>query len=337
MTYIAKSEASIFYEVSYSNDNSLLLSINGIKTLITDGRYIEEASCMSLDCSIIESRDTIKKAIDIIKHKKIKKIFLDPSEWNVEEFSKLEKHIKVEKRQGLLTKKRVIKNSNEIDILKQAAKIGATAFDTFADYLKFEGIGKSEQELNWKAKEILSNYGAKELSFEPIVAIDSNSSLPHAKPTNKRLSQDSLILFDAGVKHFGYCSDRTRTSSYNSCINFNYNQQFKSQELQKIYDTVLMAHDKAIELARPGMKACELDSIARAIISSNGYGDKFVHSLGHGVGIEIHEYPAVSSKANDVLCEGMVFTIEPGIYIPKLGGVRIEDTVVMNKSGVEVL
>ncbi len=337
MVFIAASEASIFYEVSYSNDNSLLLSLSNENILITDGRYIEEANAIAKNCQVVEARDTIKKAIQILKNERVKKIFIDPSEWTILDLDRLGSLIRVEKRKGLLTNKRAIKTEEEIEKLKLSASMGAKAFESFANFLRTDGIGKSEFELNWKAKEILSNSGKNALSFEPITAIDANSSLPHARVTSKSLESGSMLLFDAGVKIEGYCSDRTRTGFLGKSFDFDYIQKANSQQLQSIYDTVLKAHDEAIRCAKPGMRACDLDKIAREIIENAGFGDKFVHSLGHGVGIEIHEYPTISAKSKTVIEEGMVFTIEPGIYIEGLGGVRIEDMVVMRKDGVEVL
>ena len=337
MTFLAKSEASVFYEASYSNDNSLFLSLNGKNYLITDCRYIEEATAKATNCTVIEARDTIKKALELIKQNAIKKAFIDPAEWSLEEFDRLGKSIRIEKRKGLLSEKRVLKRDDELKKLKSAVKIGAEAFDEFAQFIRSDGLGKSELELNWKAREILSGYGVREPSFEPIVAIDANSSLPHARPSSRILERGSILLFDAGVKVDGYCSDRTRTAVFDGDFNFGYKQKFASKELQKIYDTVLKAHDEAIRQARAGMRACELDKIARDIITQAGFGKEFVHSLGHGVGIEIHESPTISAKSQAVLGEGMVFTIEPGIYLPNIGGVRIEDMVVMKNDGVEVL
>jgi len=337
MVYLAKSEASIFYEASYSNDNSLFLSINGDNFFITDGRYIEESIKNTKNCEVVESRDVVKKAKEILRSKKVKKIFIDPLEWSIDEFDKLDHLIRIEKRKGLLSKKRAVKTLEEIAKIKKAVEIGKSAFDKFAVFIRENGFGMSEKELNWKAKEILSSLGENELSFEPITAIDANSSLPHARVTDTKLKKESVLLFDAGVKVNGFCSDMTRTACFDDNFHFGYEQKFKSKQMQRIYDIVLKAHDDAIFTAKPGMKAKELDKIARDIIERAGYAKEFVHSLGHGVGIEIHEYPTVSAKSETILEEGMVFTVEPGIYLPGIGGVRIEDMVVMKSGGAELL
>ena len=337
MVFIAASEASVFYEASYSNDNSLFISLAGDNYLLTDGRYIEEAKNLAKNCYIIEARDIVKKAVEILKKNRVKKFFIDPSEWTIGQFEKLGNFARIEQKKGLLTQKRAIKTAEELVKIKKAVKAGEEAFAHFAEFVRFGKPDRSEFELSWKAKEILSDRGMRPLSFEPIVAIDANSSLPHARASDKKLKLGSLLLFDAGVKLDGYCSDRTRTAYFDTNFNFEYKQTFGSKKPQSIYDTVLKAHDEAIKQAKVGMKACELDKIARDIIDKAGYANEFVHSLGHGVGIEIHEYPTISTKSQTILEEGMVFTIEPGIYLPEIGGVRIEDMVIMRKDGVEVL
>jgi Xaa-Pro aminopeptidase len=337
MNFIAYSEASVFYEASYSNDNSLFLSIDGENFFLTDGRYTQEAKAQAKNCEVIEERDIIKSAKEIIKKKRISKLFIDPSEWTLEQFSRLERATKIVQRKGLLREKRAIKTPLEIEKLRESVKIGTEAFDEFARFICAEGIGKSEQELFWQAKSILSGRGKRELSFEPIVAIDENGSLPHARPTDKTLKNGSSLLFDAGVRVDGYCSDRTRTAFVGENTSFEIAQKYKNAELQKIYDTALKAHDEAIKQAKVGMKASELDGIARKIIGEAGYGKQFIHSLGHGVGIEIHEYPTISTRSDTILQEGMIFTIEPGIYIEGLVGVRIEDMVVLTSDGAQIL
>ena len=142
---------------------------------------------------------------------------------------------------------------------------------------------------------------------------------------------------DAGIKYERYCSDRTRTVPFSSQMDFGTAQLFNDTEIQRAYDLVLKAHDTAIHKARVGMKASELDAIARNIITEGGLGERFVHSLGHGVGLDIHEHPFINSRNNMILEENMVFTIEPGIYIPGKFGIRIEDTVVLKDDGAHTL
>ncbi len=167
---------------------------------------------------------------------------------------------------------------NEIKLLSKASKIGRDAFAKFADEVDRAGIGQSDFRLTYLAKSILSNYGENDLSFEPIVAINQNSAKPHAKPSNLFLNREDLLLVDAGLKYKRYCSDRTRTSYVGDSFNFELSQRFKSKKIQKIYDTVLKAHDEAIFKLRAGMSGRDVDRLARDIIDSAGYGKYFVHS-----------------------------------------------------------
>ncbi len=183
----------------------------------------------------------------------------------------------------------------------------------------------------------MSQNGKYDLSFDPIVAINANSAKPHALPTNIKLKKDDLILVDAGVKYKRYCSDRTCTAIFDDNVNFSREQKFKNKKQQKIYDIVLKAQQTAIKKAKVGMKALQIDKIARDIIINAGYGNFFVHSTGHGVGLDSHEYPVISSKSDVIIQENMVFTIEPGIYLPNEFGVRIEDTVVMQNGRAKIV
>ncbi|NCB14090.1 MAG: peptidase M24 family protein, partial [Erysipelotrichia bacterium] len=234
--------------------------------------------------------------------------------------------------------KRLIKSDYEIKLLKKASSLGKDGFKEFAKYIKNSGFKKSEKELYFNAYKFMSQKGELETSFNPIVAINKNAAKPHALPTNKILKKDDLILVDAGVKYKRYCSDRTCTSVADfDNFNFERKQTFKNKKHQKIYDIVLKAQEKCINEARAGMKACDVDKIARDFISQAGYGKYFVHSTGHGVGLDIHEFPNINSKNELIIEENMVFTIEPGIYIPNEFGVRIEDTVYIKNSKAEIL
>lgn len=184
----------------------------------------------------------------------------------------------------------------------------------------------------------MSQIGKLDLSFDPIVAINANAAKPHALPTSKKLKLNDLLLVDAGVKYKRYCSDRTCTSTIDfEKFSFKREQKFKSKKQQKIYDLVYKAQLNAIEKARVGMKASEIDKLARSIIEEAGYGKYFVHSTGHGVGLDIHEFPNINHKSDVIIEDNMVFTIEPGIYLPNEFGVRIEDTVVMKNGKALIL
>jgi len=338
-SYILQDENAVYFEIGYSCDNEIFLSIGDERFFITDARYEIEAKLFIKNCEVIISNDLIAQAITILKKYKVKKLHFDPNDFTVFTYESLKNKLDLKfiPKQNFSKIKRLIKTDDEIKLIKKAMSLGRDGFKRFSKYLQKDGLYKSEKFLFFKAKEFMSNSGELDLSFDPIVAINQNSAKPHALPTKKKLMPDDLLLVDAGVKYKRYCSDRTCTSFVDRNINFKREQEFSSKKQQKIYDIVLKAQQTAISKARVGMKASYIDKLARDVIEKSGYGKYFVHSTGHGVGLDIHEYPNINSK-NDVIIENnMVFTIEPGIYLNDKFGVRIEDTVVMKKGRAVIL
>jgi len=329
MNYVLNKENEIYYECGWSSDNALFLKLNDYRYVITDGRYTLEAK-EEADAEVVEARDLVKKAKELILKHRIKKIVLDPVNWDYDSYIELSKAVKIKNEKYFSHKKRMIKSQEELDIIQTAVKEGAMAFESFINSIQ---TGIDEYELSYRFKEHLSKRGRRELSFEPIVAINENAAKPHARVSDKKLEKNDLLLLDAGIKYKRYCSDRTRTVFVGEKITMSKYQKFKDPKIQKIYDIVLKAQLEAIKAVKIGMEICELDKIARDIISSEGYGDYFVHSLGHGVGLDIHEWPYVNSRNKTKIQEGMVFTIEPGIYIPNEFGIRIEDMVMITHDG----
>jgi Xaa-Pro aminopeptidase len=184
-----------------------------------------------------------------------------------------------------------------------------------------------EKDLALEMEFFMKRNGGDVLGFDIIIASGKRSALPHGKASDKRIEKGDLVLFDYGIRHQGYHSDETCTAICGEA----------SPEQLKIYRIVREAHDKAIEMVRPGIPVRDVDAAARDHIRECGYGDYFGHGLGHGVGLNVHEDPFVNADNKDILQEGMVFTIEPGIYVPDLGGVRLEDMVRVTSHGAEVL
>ena len=337
MNYILKNENSIYYECGYSNDNSIFLSIENNFYLFTDGRYSIEAKESTQNIEVIISVDILSDVKKVIKKSKIKKIFFDPKEWSVFEFNKISIASIFKAKIDFSHKRRVVKDNSEIKLLQKAVSLGTKAFDILAKEFNRNGYGLDEYRLTNIASSSLSGNGLYGLSFDPIVALNQNSAKPHAMPTSKKLKNGDTLLVDAGLKYKRYCSDRTRTTFVKDGFNFDINQKFKQRKIQKAYDCVLKAHDKAISKARSGMRANKIDALARDVITKAGFGDYFVHSTGHGVGLDIHEMPYISSRSDVKIEDNMVYTIEPGIYIPNEFGIRIEDMVVMKNSKAVVL
>ncbi len=219
---------------------------------------------------------------------------------------------------------RIIKDAAEIDLIREAAAVADRAWAATVKEFK-AGMRESEFSnlLEWNMK----REGASKTSFDTIVASGPNGAYPHAGVTERRMQEGELITVDFGAVYKGYCSDITRTIWLGELVG----------KQREIFECVKRAHDTALQAVRPGLKGCEVDKIARDIIEAAGYGEAFNHSLGHGVGLAVHEAPGLRRESQTVLEAGMLVTIEPGIYLPGVGGCRVEDLVVITKDGCEVL
>lgn len=338
MSYITTNENAIFYECGFSSDNAIFIRINDKKAFfITDSRYTLEAKNEIKNAKVVDAKNLILKAKEILRKNKVKKLEIDPKDWNIEKFEIFKQKLDIKFIKKAAMQKRIKKTQDEIKIIKKAVKKGELAFDEFAKFIQENGVGLSERELQFEAARIFQNKGKLGLSFPPIVAINENAAKPHALPSKKLLQTGDLLLVDAGVLYKRYCSDRTRVAQINANFNFSKKQIFTNKKRQKIYDIVLKAQEEAIKFSKPGVKCAHIDKVARDVITKAGYGKYFSHSTGHGVGLDIHELPVISTSSKDILQEGMVFTIEPGIYLPDEFGVRIEDMILVTKNGVEIL
>ena len=341
MVQLIKSESSQYYFTGYSCDNAVVLAAGDECYFLTDARYTVEArESVSAHTEVIEASDLMQALRGLIRKLGVSRLRYDPLEWRLSDFKKLESKlpsVSLHPKEGYLARLRAVKSNAEIERLKTAARIGAEGFDKVAEFLRTSGEGLTEKQLFFKAMELLTGSGERPVSFEPILAIGPNAAKPHALPTDMALRSGDLLLMDAGIKHERYCSDRTRTVPFSQAMDFGTDQRFTDTETQRAYDLVLKAHDTAIRKARIGMKASELDAIARNIIAEGGFGNRFIHSLGHGVGLDIHEHPFINGRNDMILEANMVFTVEPGIYIPGQLGIRIEDTVVLKEDGAHIL
>lgn len=224
----------------------------------------------------------------------------------------------------VLREMRVRKSEDEIIKMKQAAVL---VEEVLTQGLKQVKIGMREIELVAELEYLMKRLGADGPSFDTMVLTGTNTALPHGVPGSKQIEQGDLLMFDLGVYAGGYASDITRTFAVGQI----------SSEQERIYNTVLAANEAAIQAVKPGVTYGSIDKTAREVIDAAGYGPAFLHRLGHGLGMDVHEYPSIHGLNEDLLQPGAVFTIEPGIYVPGVGGVRIEDDVHVTDSGVEVL
>ena len=231
--------------------------------------------------------------------------------------------IKLERIDDVLLQFRKHKTKEEQKILKEAASLADFGVEVGVHALQ---TGRTENEILAFIEFELKKKGIREMAFSTLVLSGENSARPHGKPGKREIKQGDFILFDLGVILDGYCSDITRTVAFQSI----------SEEQEKIYHTVLTAQKEALAQCKAGTPIKQLDIRARSVISDAGYGQHFPHRIGHGLGIDVHEFPSLTDVNEHHLTEGMYFTIEPGIYVPELGGVRIEDDVLITKDGFEI-
>lgn len=225
---------------------------------------------------------------------------------------------------GVISGLRQMKDADEIAKIARACALLGGAYDLVRE----SGLaGRTEGEVAWMIERHLRESGASALSFDSIVAGGTNGALPHHHPGSDVIPTDTLVTVDIGCVVDGYCSDCTRTFAVGN----------PSDTLRNIYDVTLSAQLASLDAVRPGAVGRDVDATARAIIDAAGYGDRFGHGLGHGVGLEVHEGPRLARPSEDVLEAGMIVTVEPGIYLPDVGGVRIEDLVVVTDDGCDIL
>jgi Xaa-Pro aminopeptidase len=235
-------------------------------------------------------------------------------------FLEAELEVKCVPYKGIIEGLRQVKDSEEIANISKAAEIADHAYLRILNVIR---AGISEKEVALELEYALKKMGADSLAFDTIVVSGSRSSLPHGKPTDKIIVNGDFVTMDFGAKYRGYCSDITRTVVVGK----------PSDEQRRVYQIVLQAHMRALNAASPGITGQELDAVARNTIEDAGYGKYFGHGLGHGIGRQVHEMPSASKRGEAEFVAGNVVTIEPGIYIPNWGGVRIEDTVLITPDG----
>lgn len=289
-----------------------------------DGRYQNE-KCNLEDCDniVLPNRDYFTPIIQFLDEKGFNNIGLEESGISISKYLMLSNHFRVKSVGDKIVELRSIKDVDEIEKIKLACSITDEILEKVLPKIR---VGMSEKELVGLLYNESFKAGADCMSFEPIIASGWRGSLPHGRPTNKIIESGELVTIDFGIVIDNYQSDMTRTVGVKNI----------SQELREIYETVRKAQQAAVDLVAPGVEAYRVDSIARNIITNAGYGEYFTHGLGHGIGIG-GDIPMMNSDNKNKLCSNMVLTCEPGIYIPNLGGVRIEDVVLVTQDGGEAL
>ncbi len=309
----------------------LLISLNHA-ILATDFRYTEQAKGEAPNFEVTQVKGELYNWLpDLVSELGWHKLGFEAGSTSYHSYHKLSETTKSKQvnlelvpTTNLVEHLRSIKESEELELIGRAVALTDSAFEQ-AKSIIHPGI--TEKDAAWEIEKFLRQGGSEGVPFEIIVASGSNSALPHAKPTEKTICSGEPVLIDMGARIGGYCSDFSRTL----CLGK------PDQTLSQVYNIVLETQLAAVDKIKSGIDGAQADSLARAIIEQAGYGDAFGHGLGHGIGLEVHESPTLAPNSSDSLTDGMVFTIEPGIYINGWGGVRIEDMVTLEKGKVRVL
>jgi Xaa-Pro aminopeptidase len=319
--------ANVRYLTGFTGSSGFAVISKNHAMFVTDFRYQEQVRYEIKGWSIkIEHTERSKEIKNICNVCNIKKLGFEDHNITYGFYRKLLMNkVTLKPLANIVESLRIVKSPEELSYINTSIKRAEAAFRKLLPFIK---TGITERKLALKLEELLKLEGCKKLPFEVIVASGFRSALPHAKPTDKRLEKGDLVVFDWGSEFEGYFSDMTRTILIKSD---NISRQ------KELYYKVLEAQKRAIESVRPGIKASEIDAAARDYIAQEGYDEFFGHGTGHGVGLAVHEKPVVSWRSKDTIEENMIFTVEPGIYLPGFGGVRIEDMVAVRKKGAEVL
>jgi Xaa-Pro aminopeptidase len=309
-----------------------LLITGTASLLVTDSRYTTEAETEAVDFEVVTLKKGIANGVpELLIRLGTKRLGFDENHvtWGLHQevakkLKKLSPPVRLFPLKGLVEKLREVKDKDEVRAMQASSDLMS---DILAEIFAKLRPGLTEKQLAWQIESLAREGGADGLAFPSIVASGPNSALPHAVPTDRKIRAREPITFDVGVKVDGYCCDMTRTIFLDG----------PTPKFRKIYKTVRQAQLAALKQIRPGLKSTLPDSTARQIIRDAGFGDYFGHSLGHGVGLATHEGPRLGPEKPVELKQGMVVTDEPGIYIPRQGGVRLEEMVVIEKNGARIL
>lgn len=321
---IVLSEYNRRYLSGFTGTSGALLITKEDQYLITDFRYIEQATSEAPAFHIINRQNSLIQSLkEQISTLNLQNIGFEGNLVSYDEYLQLSKsYVSLISISGAIEKIREVKNSTEIEIIQSAANIVDQAYEYILTVAK---SGMTEQQLKAKLESKLLELGAEGTSFSTIVASGHRGALPHGVASDKIIEQGDMITLDFGAYYQGYASDITRTFAIGE----------PNPKLKEIYNIVLAANQKAIEAAKAGISSKALDAVARDYITKQGYGEAFGHSLGHGIGLDVHEGPVLAKNTDSALQVNNCVTIEPGIYIDGLGGVRIEDDILITENGCQ--
>jgi len=328
-SFLIGKKANIQYLTGFTGDNSFAVIGPEQASFFTSSLYSEHAqSTVREPFTVKETTVNIgifKSFADFGRELWGKRLGYEADSLTCLELSKLKaslKNVELVSTTDIVEELRTEKNLSEIKSISAAQRISETVFEEISSFI-IEGV--EEREIACEIDYRLRKRGGERAAFETIVAFGPNASKPHAVPTKRKLKTGDMIIIDMGTVVDGYASDMTRTVVLGKA----------DKNLKKVYALVLEAQEAAIEGIAAGIKCSDVDQMARNVFQKAGYGDRFIHSLGHGVGLDVHEIPRLSTSSKSILKKNMVITVEPGLYIPKWGGVRIEDMVVVTGDGCQ--
>ena len=328
---LVTSETNVTYLTGFSGDSSYLLIGKGQTVLISDGRYTTqlEEECPGLDVHIRKPTESMIVALEqVLKKSHLTKVGLESHVVTcdlLDALTGITPAIQWNPVSNVVEELRMVKDASEIQEIREAVDQAQRGFEVFRALLTNE---MTELQGAHELEHAMRRFGARQAAFDPIVAVGERSALPHAIPTEKLIGESPFLLVDWGaMTQKGYRSDLTRMIIRDRA----------PSKLKKVYNTVLQAQLAAIKAIKPGVLCKDVDQVARKVINKAGFGKQFTHSLGHGIGLDIHEGPRLGGNVETELKPGMIVTVEPGIYLPGWGGVRIEDDVLVTRSGHEVL
>lgn len=316
------------YLSGFTGSSGVVLITEDHSALITDFRYREQAPQQAQGFQVVEHGMDMNATVEeLLRNWKIDTLLFEDQDVTFATYQTLSKalpSIKLLPAQGMVEKLRMIKDANELAIMQDAADLADRAFDHILGFIK---PGVTETSIALELEVFMRSQGAASSSFDTIVASGERSALPHGVASSRVIGRDEFVKLDYGAYYQGYCSDITRTVVVG----------MPSDKHREIYEIVREAQQYALDHLVPGMTGKEGDALTRDIITRYGYGEYFGHGTGHGLGMEVHEAPRLSLTGHVVMTPGMTVTVEPGIYLPGFGGVRIEDDIVFTDTGIRIL
>ena len=321
------------YLSGFTGSAGYLLVTPERQVLFTDSRYTEQAGNQSPHFEVIQMRAGLDWLLGALKETGVKRVGFESDNMTVASYNRVLDAIKEDEAlggtsliatTGITEELRIFKDKEELAQLQKAIDASDQAMELVCPAIE---AGMTEKEVAWRMEVAMREFGADNISFDTIVAAGPNGAMAHHRPSDSVIQAGQPIVIDMGAQVGGYCSDITRTVVVGE----------PDEMFHKIYNIVLGAQLTAINTVRPGLTGEECDGLSRDVIAEAGYGDNFGHSLGHGVGLAVHENPRVGPRSPDTLKPDMVFTVEPGIYLTGWGGVRIEDIVILGEEGATPL